>query len=263
MNAIIVVPTLNADLLWANWISSLLTTDIDVSNVYVIDSGSADKTVLQATEAGFNLESIKKESFNHGSTRQNAISNFTDVDFVIYLTQDAVLASSDALHKILSPFNDEQVAAVCGRQLPRKSATLIEAHARIYNYASESFSRSIVDVGKYGLKTAFISNSFAAYRVSVLREVGGFPGDVIFGEDMFVATKMLKFGYKIAYAADAMVKHSHSYSLWQEFQRYFDIIRYGETYANQVFSDFENFNYEQHKFFPIPQNEVDINPLLQ
>ena len=70
---------------------------------------------------------------------------------------------------------------------------------------------------------AFISNSFAAYRVSVLKEVGGFPDDVIFGEDMFVATKMLKAGYKIAYAAGACVYHSHDYSLWQEMKRYFDM----------------------------------------
>ena len=30
-------------------------------------------------------------------------------------------------------------------------------------------------------------------------------------------------GYKLAYVADALVYHSHSYSLSQEFKRYFDI----------------------------------------
>lgn len=223
MKTVIVVPTLNAGPLWPDWIVSLLATDVDVSNVYVIDSGSTDKTVSLAGKAGFNIESIKKESFNHGGTRQNAIASLADVDFVIYLTQDAVLASADALQKILSPFKDEQVAAVCGRQLPRQSAALIGAHARLYNYAPESSNRSIIDVDKYGLKTAFISNSFAAYRISALLEVGGFPSDVIFGEDMFVATKMLKAGYRIAYAADACVYHSHDYSLWQEMKRYFDM----------------------------------------
>jgi hypothetical protein len=59
------------------------------------------------------------------------------------------------------------------------------------------------------------------------------------------------------------IRHERRVELGFEFQRYFDIIRYGESYANQVFSEFENFNYEQHKFFPIPQTEVDINPLLQ
>ena len=53
--------------------------------------------------------------------------------------------------------------------------------------------------------------------------VGGFPKDVIFGEDTLVAAKLLLSGWKIAYVAEAKVHHSHAYSLRQEFQRYFDI----------------------------------------
>jgi hypothetical protein len=59
------------------------------------------------------------------------------------------------------------------------------------------------------------------------------------------------------------IRHERRVELGFEFQRYFDIIRYGEAYANQVFADYENFDYDTHKFFPIPQNEKDINPLLQ
>jgi hypothetical protein len=59
------------------------------------------------------------------------------------------------------------------------------------------------------------------------------------------------------------IRHERRVELGFEFQRYFDIIRYGEDYANTVFADHENFDYDEHKFFPIPQNEVDINPLLR
>jgi rhamnosyltransferase len=82
---------------------------------------------------------------------------------------------------------------------------------------------SIGDAGVKGLKAAFLSNSFAAYRISSLLEIGGFPDNVIFGEDMYVATKFLKAGYDVAYAAEASVYHSHNYSLWQEMKRYFDM----------------------------------------
>jgi rhamnosyltransferase len=139
------------------------------------------------------------------------------------MTQDAILADVNSLCHILEPFNDDLVAAVCGRQLPKKHAAPIESHARLYNYPSQSCLRSIHDAEKIGLKTAFISNSFAAYRVQSLLEVGGFPENVIFGEDMFVAAKLLQAGYKIAYAADACVYHSHTYTVWQEFRRYFDM----------------------------------------
>lgn len=223
MKTAIVVPTLNAGLLWGEWISSLLATGIEVSDVYIIDSGSTDNTVSQAMEAGFNVERIKKESFNHGGTRQLAVTHLTGYDFVVFLTQDAILQDVDSIKNILLPFNNDKVSAVCGRQIHRVGAGPIESHARLFNYSSKSDIRSIADTRLFGLKTAFISNSFAAYRVSVLNEVGGFPVDVIFGEDMYVATKMLKAGYKIAYAADACVYHSHDYSILQEMKRYFDM----------------------------------------
>ena len=47
-----------------------------------------------------------------------------------------------------------------------------------------------------------------------------------------------------------------------EFQRFFDVIRYGEAYARQALSDQPNFNYARHQFFPIPQSERDTNKKL-
>jgi len=70
-----------------------------------------------------------------------------------------------------------------------------------------------------GFKAIFFSNSFGAYRRKALEEVGGFPKDVNFGEDTVVAGHLLLAGWKIAYAADAEVYHSHSYSICEEFQR--------------------------------------------
>ncbi len=44
-----------------------------------------------------------------------------------------------------------------------------------------------------------------------------------------------------------------------EFQRFFDLIRYGQAYAQQALSDRPNFNYARNMFFPIPQSERDTN----
>lgn len=40
---------------------------------------------------------------------------------------------------------------------------------------------------------------------------------------MYVAAKMLLNKWSVAYCSDAMVYHSHNYTIWQEFKRYFDI----------------------------------------
>lgn len=218
----VIIPTCNAGPEFSN-ILDILCDQSQKFDIVIVDSSSDDDTLDIARQYKINTKEIHRESFDHGGTRQRAVDHLKENDLVVFLTQDALLADAVAIENILKPFQDNCVAAVCGRQLPRKESTAIEAHARLYNYSSESFIRSIKDVSKFGLKTAFISNSFAAYRISALNEVGGFPDNVIFGEDMYVAANLLKAGYKIAYAADACVYHSHDYSFWQEFKRYFDM----------------------------------------
>jgi rhamnosyltransferase len=73
-----------------------------------------------------------------------------------------------------------------------------------------------------GIKAAFCSNSFAAYRLKALRDIGGFKTRLIMGEDMLCAAQLLNHGHAVHYAADALVHHSHNYSGIEEFQRYFD-----------------------------------------
>jgi rhamnosyltransferase len=223
MNTAVIVPALNAGSIWKDWINALLATGVNVSDIYIVDSGSSDNTVQQAIEAGFNVKQIVPGAFNHGGTRQLVVTGLADYDSVVFLTQDAILSGTDSIQKILLPLNTDTVGAVCGRQLPRQKAGAIEAHVRLFNYQETSVLNSTKDFADKGLKTAFISNSFAAYRISTLNEIGGFPDDVIFGEDMYVATKLLMANYEIAYVADACVCHSHSYSLWQEIKRYFDM----------------------------------------
>jgi len=47
-----------------------------------------------------------------------------------------------------------------------------------------------------------------------------------------------------------------------EFHRFFDVIRYGNAYANAAMKDVPNFSYDTDKFFPIPQSERDTNHKL-
>ena len=93
----------------------------------------------------------------------------------------------------------------------------------MFNYPDVSTVRCLIDRKKYGFKTAFISNSFAAYKTELLEAVGFFESGLIFGEDTFTVAKLLDKGYCVAYMADAKVVHSHNYSVFQEFRRYFDV----------------------------------------
>ena len=217
-----VVPTLNAADDWPRFAQPLLAS-IPADRVLVLDSSSTDGTPNMALAAGFRVHTVPKGEFNHGGTRQLAVDLLPDTEFLVFLTQDAVLADPGAIGALLRPFEDPAVAASFGRQLPRVGATPIEAHARHFNYPVESSIRALESREKMGFKSIFISNSFAAYRRDTLMAVGGFPRDVLFGEDTITAAKLLLSGWKIAYVADAQVYHSHSYTWEQEFRRYFDI----------------------------------------
>ncbi|MBC8319375.1 MAG: RagB/SusD family nutrient uptake outer membrane protein [Bacteroidetes bacterium] len=57
----------------------------------------------------------------------------------------------------------------------------------------------------------------------------------------------------------AAIRHERRVELGFESIRYFDIIRYGKQYAESAFVDKDNFIYEIHKVFPIPQSEIETN----
>jgi rhamnosyltransferase len=221
----LVVLTFNGGDAWKHWLEAFKAQQIKPQFNLVIDSSSEDETVQLARSNGLEVIVIPRESFNHGGTRQIGLKymRMREVEIIIFLTQDAILRDPDSLERLVRVFQSKSVGAAFGRQLPRLEASHIEAHARHFNYPAETRIKSIRDVPDLGLKTVFISNSFAAYRRDAIEAVGGFPQYVIFGEDTCVAAKMVLAGWEIAYVADAVVCHSHGYSFLQEFRRYFDI----------------------------------------
>ena len=192
--------------------------------VLLIDSGSKQSDWLNlAHDLRAQIITIDEGKFDHGGTRQMGVEYTADADIHVFLTQDAVLSNENSLARLIAVFEDPQIGCAYGRQLPHMDADFFSAHARAFNYPAQSQKRSYSDRKRYGVKTAFCSNSFAAYRYSALSEVGGFPKHTILSEDMFVTAKMLQAGWSVAYVAEATVKHSHNYTIAQEFHRYFDI----------------------------------------
>jgi rhamnosyltransferase len=219
----VIIPTVNAGKFWTSLSAGIRLQSLPASQVIILDSSSDDGTRELAAAEGYQVVRIDRNDFNHGGTRQAALKLVPWASIVVYLTQDAVLATSDSLDRLLSAFDDKSVAAAYGRQLPRLGAGSIEAHARLFNYPPKSEVRDFESRHTLGIKAAFFSNSFSAYRVNRLQEVGGFPLDVVMAEDAIAAGRLLLAGWKIAYVAEAQVYHSHAFTLAQEFRRYFDV----------------------------------------
>jgi len=218
-----VIPTYNAGPYWNHFHAALERQGIPREQVLVVDSSSTDETGKSVRDAGYTLMEIPQKSFRHGGTRQLAADSLPWADILVFLTQDAIPCGTDSIEELVRAFEDPQVGAAYGRQLPREEAGPVERHARLFNYSEKSEVRSFESRERLGFKAAFMSNSFSAYRRAALEAVGGFPRDAIICEDTTVAGRLLIDGWKIAYQADATVIHSHALSMRDESSRYFDI----------------------------------------
>lgn len=218
----IIIPTYNGGTTLRQLLTMVTQQSIPVHELLIVDSSSQDNTVQIAKEYGAQVTSIAQASFDHGGTRTMMAKKATG-DILVFLTQDALPVSEDAVEKLIEPLLEKKADVAYGRQLPRPEANVFAAHLRHFNYPVTSGLRSFEDRQRYGLKTVFISNSFAAYRKQALGQVEYFKNGLIFGEDTCTVGRMLMGGGKVAYVAEAQVYHSHNYSLKEEFKRSFDI----------------------------------------
>ncbi len=197
--------------------------------IHIVDTRSDGfpeklETAEQLGESGIPLKvtHIEKENFDHGGTRAMA-ADMSPADILVFMTQDALPANPYLLQNLVKAFEGEKIGAAYARQLPKKDCRLLERYTRSFNYPKESKIKSQEDLPKLGIKTYFCSNVCAAYRKDVYDSLGGFEERTIFNEDMILAGKIIQSGYRIAYAADAEVFHSHNYSCKQQFKRNFDL----------------------------------------
>lgn len=219
----VVIPTLNGGDRLRELLAALSIQTVPPGEVIVIDSASSDHTVEVAQEYGAEVISIGRSEFDHGGTRNLGARNAAGT-ILVYFTQDALPAHRRVLEYLVQPLSENPQVSLCyGRQLAEFEAGEAARHLRLFNYPEQPYLRTLEDRRKYGLGTAFASNSCAAYRKDRLAAVGHFPDDLIFGEDTCAAGRLLLAGDAIAYCAEATVYHSHDYRWSEEFRRYFDV----------------------------------------
>lgn len=222
MRVAIIIPVYNAENTLGLLLDTIKQQTIKPDYILAIDSSSSDSTVSILQARNIKYHTIKTIDFNHGTTRKYATS-LVDADIYILLTQDVRLVNERALENLVNVFSDEKIGCAYGRQLPNKDADILATHLRLFSYPKTSSIKNYEDRELLGIMTCANSDNFAAYRKTALLDIGGFPNNVILAEDMYAAAKMLIHGWKVAYKADAMIYHSHNYTLVQEFKRYFDV----------------------------------------
>lgn len=166
---------------------------------------------------------LSRREFDHGGTRRKAVQK-SAADYFVCMTQDALPADEFLIERLLQAFRqDPKICTAYARQLPAQDCGVLEQYTRTFNYPEQGRVKGLEDLQELGIKTFFCSNVCAMYRRDDYEALGGFVRHTIFNEDMILAAVAVKSGYKIAYAADARVIHSHNYTAVQQFKRNFDL----------------------------------------
>jgi rhamnosyltransferase len=263
MKVSVVIPTLNAGPSIGKLISVLQSQDPAPSEIIVIDSSSADNTIRVARESGAKTIVIPRHAFNHGKTR-NIAAMQAKGDVLVFMTQDALPMDSTLIGTLTAPLLQPDIAASFGRHIPRADATPLEVFARQFNYPVQGSVKGIDNVKAFGIKTFFFTNVCSSIQKERFQEVGMFPEGIRANEDMLIAAKLIVKGYKVAYVPEAMVIHSHNYSLLTQFRRYYNIgsslkahrwiLQYTLAEGEGIRFMKEQIRYvtERHKYFWIP-----------
>lgn len=215
----VIIPTLNAEKELSHLLSALHNQSRKIDEIIVVDSMSTDETVkICKKDNSVKLLEIDRKDFDHGRTRDMALKE-SKGDIVVFMTHDAIPARSSLIENLVAPIENGEAVLTTARQIPKKDASRMEKFVREFNYPDKSHIRSKADIQKMGIKTFFCSDVCSAYKREVYFELGGFDYPIKTNEDMFFAAKVINSGYRIAYVADALVYHSHNFSLKEQYKR--------------------------------------------
>ena len=213
----VLIPAYNEEVGIIKTINSVLASDYKNLEIVIINDGSTDKThdLIEEKIIAFNKEPVGKKSLKYLSIanggKAKALNKALAIcqgEFIITIDADCVM-DSKALENTLRRFADPKVGAVGGNVVvgnKKKPVELLQQLEYLYGFffkRADSAFNSVYIIG----------GAAAAYRKSVLDEVGGFDPDVV-TEDIEMSMRILAAGHKTRYASDA-VTYTEGPSRWR------------------------------------------------
>ncbi len=186
-------------------------TDFELLNV---DSGSKDGTfeVIKKYNPD-NSYQIKPASYIPGRVLNEAVKKCAG-RIIVFNNSDCLPCSPDWLGNLIKPIQRGEAEAVYGKQLPRKDAQPLVRKDNLRAFSS---------IGQSWF------HFFSLATSAILKEelmTQPFSDNLQYSEDIDWSYKAKQRGRKIVFAEDAVVRHSHNYTI-PELKRRF----YGEGFA--------------------------------
>jgi len=217
----VLIPVRNGGIELARCLDAIAAQRLDDDvEVLVIDSGSTDGTPELARAHGARVHSIPLEEFHHGATRNLGV-RLARGDVIVWTTHDAYPENDEWLARLTAPLLAEGVGGVYGRQLAHHDARPPERYFLDFVYGPDSRIQRAASVDELTMETTLFSNANSAMPRDLLERFP-FAEDVLIAEDQDWSRRMLLEGYEIRYVGAAAVRHSHAYTLFTAFRRFFE-----------------------------------------
>ena len=188
--------------------------------VVVIDSASSDGSDELAGELGARVHRIAAEDFDHGASR-NLGAELARGEILVFTSQDAYPVDERWLARLTAPLADEGVAGVYGRQIAHHGARPPEVYFLDFVYGPDRRVQRAAGPEQLSMETTLFSNVTSAMPRELLLRFP-FAADLVMSEDQEWAARLLLAGYRIVYEPEAVVRHSHPYTIRAAFKRFFD-----------------------------------------
>ncbi len=176
----------------------------------VANDGSTDETAERVRQAIAELDipanvTIRLLDYKENRGKANALNsalNEATFDLVCTIDGDSRLRH-DSMRQLVERFLSDPpgTVAVAGAVLVRNSRATLITRAQEWDYFHGIAAVKRMQSMYHG--TLVAQGAFSLYRKDVLKEVGGWPHTV--GEDIVLTWAMLKRGYRVGYAEDAIV----------------------------------------------------------
>jgi glycosyltransferase involved in cell wall biosynthesis len=169
------------------------------SEIILVDPGSTDATIAMAVQYGATVLHIPPAEFTFGRSLNLGLEA-ASCDLAVLASTHIYPVYHDWLERLLSPFEDPQVALSYGRQRGGENTQFSE---------QQIFSRWYSQISTIHQTHAFCNNANAALRRAIWK-THPFDESLTGLEDLAWGKGVQGAGYNISYSADAEVVHVHN-----------------------------------------------------
>jgi rhamnosyltransferase len=219
----ILIPVRNGGSELARCLEAIASQRIDEDfEVVVVDSGSTDGSPDLARRHGARVHEIPASEFHHGTTR-NVAAGLARGEILVWTTHDAYPEDDRWLERLTAPLRAPEpgVGGVYGRQIAHHDATPPERYFLDFLYGPVGRTQRAASAAELTMETTLFSNANSAMPRHLFDRFP-FAEDVLIAEDQDWSRRVLLDGHALVYEPRAVVRHSHAYTLFTGFRRFFE-----------------------------------------